>query len=201
VKRSSGFTLLEILVVISLMGLMLGLVGTAVVAANRSVIAAERTSTRLDEIRATQRYLRQSISQMLPLSAAGNDHVGANSVRGTPDALGFYAPLPNSLGGGLYHQDLRLNHRHLEVRLAKLDGQQLQSWGEPQRLLSGVTEVRFSYQGRSPMGKRTEWLESWPWPDRLPHAVRIDMHLEGPQAWVQQQVNLRLDLSGEVSSP
>lgn len=197
-KRSSGFTLLEILVVISLMGLLLALAGTAMVAANRSVVAAERTSVRLDEVRAAHRFLRQSISQMLPLSASANDELGDGSIRGNRDALSFFAPLPNSLGGGIYRQDVQLIRQRLEVRLAKLVGQQLEPWGEPQPLLNGVTEVRFSYRGRSPLGKRTEWMDRWPWPERLPQAVRIDLRLDGAQHWVTQQVNLRLDLSGEV---
>lgn len=56
VTRQTGFTLLEILVVLSLLGVLLGLVGAALVGANRATAKAERFSTRLDEVRAAQGF-------------------------------------------------------------------------------------------------------------------------------------------------
>ena len=196
-KRESGFTLLEVLVVITLMGLLLGLVGTAMVSANKAVSTAERTSARLDDIRATQRFLRQSIGQALPLSIQSGDQDKAVSFQGRRDSMSFYAPLPASLGGGLYRQRLVMDHHRLEVHLARLVGQQLEAWGEPQPLLDDVAHAHFSYRGRSPLGEQTEWLDSWPWPERLPQSIRIDLHLKGARSWIMQQINVRLDLSGD----
>jgi general secretion pathway protein J len=98
-RRQTGFTLLEILVVLSLLGVLLGLVGTALVAANRAAAKAERFAMRLDEVRAAQGFLRRSISQALPV-AQGDATARPERFIGHAQSMSFYAPLPDSVGGG-----------------------------------------------------------------------------------------------------
>jgi len=199
-KRQAGFTLLEILVVLSLLGILAGLVGTSLVSANRATAKAERFSTRLDEVQAAQHYLRRAISQALPL-AAGPPEAKPPRFVGQPAQLTFHGPLPDSIGGGLYQQHVSLAGHRLMVSFARLDGQATQRFGEPQVLLHDVQQAAFSYRGRSALGQDSGWVSSWPWPERLPRAVRIEATLVGVVPWVTEQVNLRLDLASEPGSP
>ena len=198
VTRQAGFTLLEILVVLSLLGVLLALVGTALVGTNRASARAERFSTRLDEVRAAQVFLRRSIGHALPLAQADAATRPERFV-GHAQSMSFYAPLPDSVGGGIYRQRLTLQRQRLTLDLSRLDGAVLQAFGEPQRLLSRVQALTFSYRGLAPTGKDSGWLSDWPWPERLPRTVRIEARLGGGAPWVTEEVRLRLDLASEAT--
>lgn len=199
-----GFTLLEILLVISLLGVLLVLVAGALLGANRAVLKAERYTVSLDETRAAQAFLRSSIGQALPLDTSAEDDENSGFFEGSERRLAFVATLPGELGGGIQRHVIELKgpkgRRALEVTFAQIqssaNGIVLKPWGEPQVLLQRVESLSFSYRGLSPERKPTGWMNNWPWPNRLPGAVRIDMHVNGAVPWVSEVVALRLDLSG-----
>lgn len=198
-KRAvQGFTLLEVLVVLSLLGILLTLIAGAISGANRAMAKAERYSTRLDEVRSTQNFLRGALGQSLPLAAAASGVTQSPVFVGEPHSVHFYAPLAAHLGGGLYRYSVTLAGPRLQVMLERLRDQTLQPAQEPQVLLHQVESVQFSYRGISPKGEATDWLDHWPWPARLPVSVRIDAHLTGPVPWPLQSIDLRLDLSSEA---
>ncbi len=200
-KRSTaGFTLLEMLVVLSLLAVLLTLIGTALVSANRSLQRAEVYGQRLDEVRATQNFLRRAFGQALPLAADGSEDRPGAVFEGDEQQANFYAPLPATLGGGLYQYRLALKGRRLQVVFARLQAHGLQPATEAVVLLHQVQALRLSYRGFDAKGKATDWLPSWPWPARLPRQVRIDAQLAGPVPWPQQTVALRLDLSGQAGA-
>jgi general secretion pathway protein J len=203
--RSHGFTLLEVLVVLSLLGVLLSLIAGAILGANRAMAKAERYSMRLDEVRASQNFLRTAFGQALPLAAG----TAPSALHGPPSEaiftgdgqhMRFYAPLSPSLGGGVYRHSLALVGQRLQLTLERLQGQFLQPHGEPQVLLDRVQALQLSYRGLTPQGQPTGWLDNWPWPGRLPRGVRIDARLDGPVPWPLQSVSLRLDLSGEADA-
>lgn len=198
-NRQSGFTLLEVLVVISLLGVLTALAGTLLVNANRIHATANHFSTRVDQVRAAQQYLRHALGQALPLGA-GPRVAAPPLFVGEAQRLVFQGPLPDSIGGGVLQQQLALDGQRLVVTFTRLDGQGTQGFDEPQVLLDGVRQLALSYHGRSPLGQDTGWRPDWPWPDRLPRAVRIAATLAGRVPWVTLQVNLRLDLASEPAS-
>jgi general secretion pathway protein J len=101
----------------------------------------------------------------------------------------------------LYLHQVSLEGGRLQVRLQRLQGAALQPSSDPQVLLHDVQSVHLSYRGVSPKGQVSAWMDHWPWPGRLPRAVRIDVQLGGAIAWPTQSISLRLDLSGENSAP
>jgi len=199
-RQQRGFTLLEVLVVISLLGLLLTLIGAALSGANRAMAKAERYSSRLDEVRSSENFLRSAIAQALPLAAGKPGQAQSPMFQGDTQSLSFYAPLPATLGGGVYRHQVGLANGRLQVTLQRLQGETLQPAREPQVLLQQVKSVQISYRSQSPSGAGA-WLDHWPWPGRLPRAVRIDAQLAGAVVWPLQVIRLRLDLSGENTAP
>ena len=199
-KREAGFTLLEMLMVLTLLGVLLTLVAGAILGANRAAAKAQRFAVQLDEMRGCQNFLRVAVSHALPIGTQTGPHGKPTVFVGGAETLSFFGPLPASLGGGLNRQRIHLLNHRLQVDFARFDEHGTQPFGEPQVLLRQVQRLNFSYRGTDPRGKPTAWLSEWPWPERLPMAVRIDASLGGGAHWVLQQVNLRLDLSSEMSA-
>jgi general secretion pathway protein J len=199
-RGQRGFTLLEIMIVLSLLGVLLTLVGGAMLGANRAVLKAQRYTTSLDEMRAAQNFLRSSIGQALPLDTSEDDSESSGFFVGSGQRLQFVATLPGELGGGIQLHTLEVKDRDLQVAFAQIqstaDGTVSKPWGEPQVLMRGVESLNLSYRGVTPKGEPTGWMADWPWPTRLPRAVRIDAKVNGPVPWLTEVVALRLDLSG-----
>lgn len=199
-RHQRGFTLLEIMIVLSLLVVLLTLVAGAILGANRAVLKADRYTNSLDERRAAQTFLRSAISQALPLDTSENDSESSGFFEGSAQRLQFVATLPGTLGGGIQLHTLELggpeSDRRLQIAFAQVQGNVLRAWGEPQVLLHGVRGMSLSYRGLTAKGEPTGWLAQWPWPNRLPFAVRIEVQMKGPVSWPTEVIALRLDLSG-----
>ena len=205
-QRLKGFTLVELLLAITLMSILLGLTYTGLRAAARSSERGEIMLAAGGEMRASHQFVRRQLNQMLPLSFALSDDINALRIVFVGDAnhIQYVAPMPGYLGsGGPQVQLLELASDNqgnvLQFSHALLQGYEEGHLFErdPVILLEGVESAGFEYLGLDEEGEVADWVSSWDQPEVLPLAVRLNIELSGElqMQWPELVAGVRLDPS------
>ncbi|EPC00171.1 hypothetical protein L861_14675 [Litchfieldella anticariensis FP35 = DSM 16096] len=211
-RRQTGFTLLELLFAMLLMTVLLLISWQAISQARKASENIVRLNEQEEEVRTAQNYLRQTIMEAM------NHAIDAGSRRqrqvfiGETTRLNFVAPLPNRFGSlGPLSQELRLlptqegqeaeAGRRLQLTLRTAPPEpppsiQAPPWEEQRDLLHGIETLAFRYLGWSEYGEPDAWRNDWPWPDRLPMAVRISVTFTDGRRWPVLTIPLRHSEAG-----
>ena len=180
-----GFTLVELLLAITLMSILLGLTYTGLRAATRSSERGEVLLAAGGELRASHQFMRRQLNQMLPLPfalAGGSDEIRV-VFEGDSRHIQYVAPMPGYLGtGGPQVQLIELAQGDDGDVVVQFSHALLQGFEQdrlfdrdPVILLGGVDSAVFEFLGRDEDGELTGWTSSWDQQDLLPVAVRLDL--------------------------
>jgi general secretion pathway protein J len=184
-RRQAGFTLVELLVAMTLLAfLSIALFGGLRFGA-RSWEAVVDSSAERDDIVSTQTFLRDRLGQVtLPGSARAGQPGEDGRLEGGPERLEFTAPWLSALSlGGLYrftlwHEDTGDGRLMLSWQPAEADPEALEDLGDlagERVLLDGVAGLRLSYYGAADAEAEPEWLDQWEDPVAPPRLVRVDL--------------------------
>jgi len=198
--RSRGFTLIEVLVSLSLLAFGLALTFGTLRGATGSSERAEQVAQRDERLRAVQGFLRRQVSMALPIAFEFNQENGeATLFRASSAKVEFVGNMPGYLSrGGPYLQTLSVAHGEHGLQL--LFGSQLlttegplKDERAPEVLLDGLSDVEFSFRGLDQDGKPGDWQSSWPQETQLPPVLRLSLRFEDPRKnWPELVVPLRL---------
>lgn len=180
-RRSQGFTLVELLVAITLFALLSTLLFGSLRFGTRATDSGTARMERTAELAAATNFLRNQLSdaQPLPMSEGG----GTQSVAfdGEPDSLEFVGLPPAYLAPGGWHVLQLLAERRgrqsrlmLRMRLIFTDGRSAGvSDARSSVLLDRVKAVEFAYFGALENEEKPQWHERWQGAARLPLLVRL----------------------------
>ncbi len=173
-SRQEGFTLLEILVALAVLGFLLLGLGQGVRFGLTSWTFQARTIVARDELGATERLLRGLIERMEP--AVADDRA---TFRGLPGAMQFRTRLPlaaDILGLRLTDASIGVDADHRLVLRLLRNSAVAASAGQPvqatETLLSGVDSLELSYWRPPQRNAAGEWLRNWSAAD-LPGLIRL----------------------------
>jgi general secretion pathway protein J len=193
-NRDSGFTLVELLLAITLMSILLGLTYSGLRAATRSSEQGEKLLAAGGELRASHQFIRRQLNQMLPLPFAISEDAAELRIVFEGDArhIKYVAPMPGYLGtGGPQVQLVEIVNGDDGEQIVQFSHALLQDFEDeflydrdPVILLEKVDSAGFEFLGRDEEGELTGWTTSWDQPDVLPVAVRLDLAF-------QEDLNLR----------
>lgn len=198
IRLSRGFTLVEVLIGLALMGFILAMIYSGLYTTSRSWKAGISQADTNDDFRLTSSFIRREISETVPISRKdGKDnHV---IFEGEKDSLRLVSALPPHVGGGglylvVFQQSESNGHSALEFTYGPLDSEnvQLDEPGTPvkkQILIDPVSVLTFFYFGREKDDDEPRWYDTWKDRDRLPELVRI--HISSEQdSWPELTIRL-----------
>ena len=190
-RRSSGFTLIEVLLATVLLAAGLALGFATVRAAGASAQRGEAIAERNERIRAVSEFLRRRIGGMQGLVFELDPESGeSRRFAGEAESMRFVADLPDYLGRGGPHLHALGVARdgdgfalQVDFRMV-LAGETIESSRArpPEPLADGLRSVEFAYRGPGKDGKPAPWLYEWEHPEALPAQVRVRI-VDAQGAW------------------
>ena len=181
--RQSGFTLIELVVAMVLLGIMMTLLYSGLTFALRSWDAGDANGERVADRRIGENFLRREVAEMFPMRWKDPTQL-RYAFEGAHDALRFVSSRPAgaSLGGlalvGIAVEvDAATGTRALVMRRASVDPDTADfaalATAEATVLLPDVDSVTFSYFGSENDFADPKWSDDWAMPARLPVAIRV----------------------------
>lgn len=183
-RRCAGFTLVEILVALTLMGLILGSLYSGLFGVSRIWSRAEVHADDNDRLRISTQLLQRLIGAATPIL-----HVSGQKpsllFQGERDQLRWVAPLPSHAGGaGLYWTELSVGQSagqtsHLVLTYSPLTPDRVEGSPSEDQAADAVVldenahSIKFQYFGSENDNQPSRWHPQWPEAGRLPLAIRV----------------------------
>ena len=190
-RQAGGFTLLEVLLAVTLLAAALALGFGVVRAAGATVARGELVSQRNERMRAVSDFLRQRIGGAQGIVYELDQASGTSKrFEGDEHSMRFVADLPDYLGRGGPHLHALGVARDGDGFALQVDFRMVLA-GEtiegsrarpPEPLADGLRSVEFAYRGPGKDGKPAPWLYEWEHPEALPAQVRVRI-VDAQGAW------------------
>ena len=198
----SGFTLIEVLIGVTLLAMLAVLIADATRLGGRAWNTAERQTGETDDMDAVQSFLRRTVVRARPAFTSADPSDTVVVFSGAQDTLSLVVPQPGTADEGPWARERFYVARH-GTSSALFVSWQLDTpaianasavSGNDVLLLEHVAAVRFSYFGPPSTGAAPTWLEQWTNRRRVPDLVRIVIQRDSPQLrpWPELVVGTRV---------
>ncbi|NBB92999.1 MAG: prepilin-type N-terminal cleavage/methylation domain-containing protein [Gammaproteobacteria bacterium] len=204
-QRHRGFTLIEVLLAVSLVAIIMAMAYGGFRASVRATRSGEAVIEQTNRLRVVQQFVRRQLMQTRSLVIEQMEDGQAIRFEGDRDFVRFVAPLPGYLSyGGPYVQQLSLERgedgQELVFYYAMLNGYEdgaLEATTDGVVLMEGLEDAEFIFLDVDERGEETFWSDFWEYPERLPLAVGLlaDLNSERGLAWPDLIAPVMIDSS------
>jgi general secretion pathway protein J len=211
-KRQQGFTLLEVIVVFTLLAMIMAMIFSGIDSGRRTAEKGEKRITAINEIRVVQNILRHQLSRAMAIGVAESEEGELLKFIGDSDSLMFVSQMPGYLGtGGPHIQKLELvrgdRGRQLQYTHGLIsnydDENEMSAFdeAEPIVLLENIRDGSFAYVELDEEGLPTDWGSDIEFPANMPLMVQLDLEMDqqARERWPLFQVSIQLDGSSGSS--
>ena len=184
-RRESGFTLLELLVALSLVGLMSVAIFGGLRFGTRTWEAGSARSEQINEVVLTQSLMRRHLIQLAAFDQVQQRSETAPVFEGEGQFVRFLAPLALQVGlGGVYQFELAVEDGAegrarlvIRWRLYRPDRAPDEPFdpADQRVLLDGLEDAEFRYFGAVNRRDDPEWRELWPGQALLPSLIALEV--------------------------
>ena len=205
-KKQQGFTLIEVIVVFTLLAMIMAMIFSGIDSGRRTAEKGEKRITAINEIRVIQNIIRSQVSKAMALGVAESEEGEMMLFVGEEDAITFVSQMPGYLGkGGPHIQMLELvngeNGKILQYRhglVSNYDNEDEMTEfdeAEPIVLLENIDRGSFGFIELDEEGLPTEWLAELENPTAMPLMVQLDiqMNRDARESWPLLQIALQVD--------
>jgi len=200
--RQAGFTLLELIVTLVLLGLLTSVLFGSLRLAGQSTDRGEAAAERAASMRLAQQFLRANLEAQHPLRMRKMQDWPL-LFTGTQDELRYAANLPPRIGGGgiwFYRLAVIADEARsplvLERTIPDLTADHMPEFTKAEHsvLAFDIASLKIAYFGRDPdAGPASEpsWRDAWSDTQKLPLMIRIDVQPKRGEAWPTLYVSPR----------
>ncbi|VAW48193.1 hypothetical protein MNBD_GAMMA02-771 [hydrothermal vent metagenome] len=207
-KKSQGFTLIEVLVVFTLLAMIMAMIFSGIDSGRRTAEKGEKRITAINEIRVIQGIVRHQVSRSMGLGVEESDEGEMLKFIGDENSITFVGQMPGYLGtGGPHIQKLELINadggkllQFTHGLMSNYDDEDEQSAfdeAEPIVLLENIRDGAFAFIELDEEGLPTDWLNEMENQVAMPLMVQLDLEMrpEAREDWPLLQIAIQVDAS------
>jgi len=185
-KRESqfGFSLIELLVAITITGLMASFMYVDLRFSVGAWVAGEKRLDQIGQISSIQYFLRGRLEKAYPQWKVDEKGEGSVAFHGESHLVSFVAPMQTYLGKAPFYdlsiglREEKQDRKDMELMWKAISITKKDEEAEPERsiLLENIENIEFRYFGSEDADTEPVWLEEWVNKTQLPFLISVTVH-------------------------